>query len=203
MKLLNDIELGVLCAAHVKNGPMIWPFYSTKIRINSNVAAPVISYGCSSYGYDIRLSPEYEVFTPHMAGIIDPKNFDKNAVIPLTSNGSAPFTVPPNSYILGRSIEIFDMPSNVIGICVGKSTYARCGIIVNVTPLEPGWRGTLTMEIANVSPLPVRLYPNEGICQIIFFQGEAPMQDYGDDSPYQDQGNKEIRHATLNKNGSE
>jgi dCTP deaminase len=126
-----------------------------------------ISYGLSSYGYDIRLADEYKIFTNVYGAIVDPKAFDPKAFVDYTG----PFCiVPPNSFALARSIETFKIPRNVLAMCVGKSTYARCGIIVNVTPLEPTWEGHLTLEISNTTPLPAKVYSGEGIAQLVFFE---------------------------------
>ncbi|PIS46454.1 MAG: dCTP deaminase [Elusimicrobia bacterium CG08_land_8_20_14_0_20_51_18] len=124
-----------------------------------------VSYGLSSYGYDIRVADEYKVFTDVHNTVIDPKEFSKEAFVDL----KAPHCiVPPNSFALARSIEYFRIPRNVIGLCIGKSTYARCGIVVNITPLEPEWEGHLTLEISNTTPIPAKIYSNEGIAQLVF-----------------------------------
>jgi dCTP deaminase len=133
----------------------------------------MISYGLSSYGYDIRLSDEYKIFTNVHGAIVDPKGFDPKAFV----DYKGPFcVVPPNSFALARSVEYFKIPKNVLAICLGKSTYARCGIIVNVTPLEPGWEGHLTIEISNTTPLPAKVYSGEGIAQLLFLEGEEPCE---------------------------
>ncbi len=127
-----------------------------------------ISYGLSSYGYDIRVADEYKIFTNALASLVDPKNFDQRSFVDF----KGPYCiVPPNSFALACSVEYFRIPRDVLAICVGKSTYARCGIIVNVTPLEPGWEGILTLEISNTTPLPAKIYSNEGIAQLLFYQG--------------------------------
>jgi len=133
------------------------------------ISKGVISYGLSSYGYDIRLADEFKIFTNVYNALVDPKNFDEKSFIDYKGDY---VIIPPNSFVLGRSIEYIRMPSNVLGICVGKSTYARCGIIVNITPIEPAFRGYLVIEISNSTPLPVKVYANEGIAQIIFFEGK-------------------------------
>ena len=133
------------------------------------ISKGVISYGLSSYGYDIRLADEFKIFTNVYNALVDPKNFDEKSFIDYKGDY---VIIPPNSFVLGRSIEYIRMPSNVLGICVGKSTYARCGIIVNLTPIEPSWEGYLVIEISNSTPLPVKVYANEGIAQIIFFEGK-------------------------------
>ena len=139
----------------------------------------VISYGLSSFGYDMRIASEFRVFTPNIHNsVVDPKDIDERALVEYEADDH--ILIPPNSYVLGRSVEYFKMPPDVLGIVLGKSTYARSGIIVNVTPLEPGWEGYVTIEIGNGTPLPAKVYANEGIAQVIFFQGEAPRISYAD-----------------------
>ncbi len=151
---------------------MIEPFVDTQVRDN------VISYGLSSYGYDIRISNEYKIFTNLNSTTVDPKLFDPKSFVDFEGDVCI---VPPNSFALGRTVEYFRVPRNVMTICVGKSTYARCGIITNVTPLEPGWEGYVTLEISNTTPLPARIYSGEGIAQILFFEGaEECMASYSD-----------------------
>ena len=142
---------------------MISPFSEKQVREG------VISYGLSSYGYDLRVSDEFKIFTNVNSAIIDPKQFDERSFVSVQSDS---VIVPPNSFALARSIEYFKIPRDVLTICVGKSTYARCGIIVNVTPFEPEWEGYVTLEISNTTPLPARIYANEGLCQILFFQSD-------------------------------
>ena len=144
---------------------MINPFNDRQVREG------VISYGLSSYGYDLRVADEFKIFTNVNSAIVDPKNFDQRSFIDV--KGSS-VLVPPNSFALARSVEYFKIPRDVLTICVGKSTYARCGIIVNVTPFEPEWEGFVTLEISNSTPLPAKIYSNEGLCQILFFQGDEP-----------------------------
>ncbi len=129
----------------------------------------VISFGLSSYGYDVRVSNEFKVFTNVYNSIVDPKAFRDDAFVDVKGDVCV---VPPNSFALARTIEYFRIPEDVLTICVGKSTYARCGIIVNVTPFEPGWQGTVTLEISNTTPLPAKIYAGEGIAQVLFFRGE-------------------------------
>jgi dCTP deaminase len=151
---------------------MISPFSEKQVR------AGVISYGLSSYGYDLRVADEFKIFTNVNSTIVDPKDFDERSFV---SVKSACCIVPPNSFALARSIEYFKIPRDVLTICLGKSTYARCGIIVNVTPFEPEWEGFVTLEISNTTPLPAKIYANEGLCQIIFFQSdEACETSYAD-----------------------
>ncbi len=140
---------------------MIVPFNKKQVRKG------VISYGVSSYGYDMRVADEFKLFTSINNTIIDPKNLDPNSFADLKGDVCI---IPPNSFVLGRSVEYFKIPRDVLAICVGKSTYARCGIIINVTPLEPEWEGHVTIEISNTAPLPAKIYANEGIAQLLFLQ---------------------------------
>jgi len=142
---------------------MINPFSEKQVREG------VISYGLSSYGYDLRVSDEFKIFTNVNNALVDPKNFDEKSFVTVQTDICI---VPPNSFALARSVEYFKIPRSVLTICVGKSTYARCGIIVNVTPFEPEWEGFVTLEISNTTPLPARIYANEGLCQIIFFESD-------------------------------
>ncbi len=150
-----------------KDYGMIEPFEENLVRKG------VISYGLSSYGYDLRIADEFKIFTNVASTIVDPKNFDERSFVSVKGDYCI---IPPNSFALGRSIEYFRMPRDVIGICLGKSTYARCGIIVNVTPLEPCWEGYLTVEISNTTPLPAKIYAGEGIAQIIFIKGNEECE---------------------------
>ena len=133
----------------------------------------VISYGVSSYGYDLRVADEFKIFTNVNSAIVDPKNFDSKSFIDVKG---ASILVPPNSFALARSVEYFKIPRDVLTICVGKSTYARCGIIVNVTPFEPEWEGFVTLEISNTTPFPAKIYANEGLCQILFLPGRRALR---------------------------
>jgi len=146
---------------------MIQPFEAAQVRQES------ISYGLSSYGYDIRVAPEFKVFTNVHNLVVDPKNFDDRSFVDVRERECI---IPPNSFALARTVEHFRIPRDVLVLCVGKSTYARCGIIVNVTPLEPTWEGYLTLEISNTTPLPARIYGGEGIAQLVFFQGDEPPE---------------------------
>lgn len=130
----------------------------------------VISYGLSSYGYDIRVADEFKIFTNVFSAVVDPKHFDPQSMIDFKGEVCV---IPPNSFALARTIEYFRIPRGVLTICLGKSTYARCGIIVNVTPFEPEWEGYVTLEISNTTPLPARIYANEGIAQVLFFEGDG------------------------------
>jgi dCTP deaminase len=146
---------------------MIEPF------VDGQVSAGVVSYGVSSYGYDIRVADEFKVFTNINNTVIDPKNFDPRSFVDVKADVCI---VPPNSFALAHTIEYFRIPRNVLTICLGKSTYARCGIIVNVTPFEPEWEGTVTLEISNTTPLPAKIYANEGIAQVLFFESSDPCE---------------------------
>lgn len=142
---------------------MIEPF------ANSQVRNGVISYGLSSYGYDIRVADEFKIFTNLFSAIVDPKHFDPTSMVDFKGEACI---IPPNSFALARTIEYFRIPRGVLTICLGKSTYARCGIIVNVTPFEPEWEGFVTLEISNTTPLPAKIYANEGIAQVLFFEAD-------------------------------
>ncbi|KKP22601.1 MAG: Deoxycytidine triphosphate deaminase [candidate division TM6 bacterium GW2011_GWF2_28_16] len=152
-----------------KNHKMIEPFQETQVRYINEGKTKVVSYGLSSYGYDLRVADEFKIFTNVLSSVVDPKQFDANSFVNIKSDVCI---VPPNSFALARSVEYFKIPENVLTICLGKSTYARCGIIVNVTPFEPGWEGHVTLEISNTTPLPAKIYANEGLAQVIFFKGE-------------------------------
>jgi dCTP deaminase len=142
---------------------MIEPFVDGQVREGA------ISYGVSSYGYDMRVAPEFRIFTNVLSVIVDPKHFDARSFVEFDGEVCI---VPPNSFALARSVEYFRIPRNVLTICLGKSTYARCGIITNVTPFEPEWEGFVTLEISNTTPLPAKIYANEGICQVLFFEAD-------------------------------
>lgn len=146
---------------------MIEPFVENQVRQG------VISYGLSSYGYDIRVANEFKIFTNVFSVTVDPKQFDTKSMIDFVGNICI---IPPNSFALARTVEYFRIPRNTLTICVGKSTYARCGIIVNVTPFEPEWEGYVTLEISNTTPLPAKIYANEGIAQVLFFEGDAECE---------------------------
>ena len=146
---------------------MIEPF------VEKQVSSHVISYGVSSYGYDIRVADEYKIFTDVFSAIVDPKQFDPKSMVDFKGDVCI---IPPNSFVLARTIEYFRIPRNVLTICVGKSTYARCGLIVNVTPFEPEWEGFVTLEISNTTPLPAKVYSNEGIAQVLFFVADEDCE---------------------------
>ena len=150
---------------------MIEPFEAE--QISSMGGNRIISYGTSSYGYDIRCSDEFKIFTNINSAVVDPKNFDESSFVDYQGDVCI---IPPNSFTLARTIEYFRIPRNVLTICLGKSTYARCGIIVNVTPFEPEWEGYVTLEFSNTTPLPAKIYANEGVAQVIFFEADEPCE---------------------------
>jgi dCTP deaminase len=153
-----------------ENG-MISPFEEGQVREGEN--GKMISYGTSSYGYDVRCSTEFKIFTNINSAIVDPKNFDEASFVDVNSDVCI---IPPNSFALARTIETFKIPRNVLTICLGKSTYARCGIIVNVTPLEPEWEGHVTLEFSNTTTLPAKIYANEGVAQMLFFESDEECE---------------------------
>ncbi len=163
---------------------MIEPFVDQQIRTAEGRS--VISYGLSSFGYDIRVSRHFRVFTNVYGTVIDPKNFDPRGLVEVETDVCL---IPPNSFVLALSVEKFRIPRNVMTICVGKSTYARCGIIVNVTPFEPGWEGHAVLEISNTTPLPAKVYAGEGLAQVLFFESDSPCEvSYADrNGKYQNQ----------------
>jgi dCTP deaminase len=142
---------------------MIEPFVESQVRDG------VISYGVSSYGYDVRITDEYKIFTNVHSTVVDPKHFDTRSMVDFKGEICV---IPPNSFVLARTVEYFRIPRGVLTVCLGKSTYARCGLIVNVTPFEPEWEGYVTLEISNTTPLPARIYSNEGIAQVLFFEAD-------------------------------
>jgi len=146
---------------------MIEPFVESQKREG------VISYGLSSYGYDARVASEFKIFTNVDSAVVDPKNFSSNSLVDRETDVCI---IPPNSFVLGRTVEYFRIPRDTLVICLGKSTYARCGIIVNVTPLEPEWEGYVTLEFSNTTPLPAKIYANEGVCQFLFFRSEESCE---------------------------
>lgn len=159
---------------------MIHPFEPQQVRIKDGVK--VISYGTSSYGYDVRCANEFKIFTNINSAIVDPKNFDRNSFVDLRADVCI---IPPNSFVLAHTVEYFKIPRKVLTICVGKSTYARCGIIVNVTPLEPEWEGHVTLEFSNTTNLPAKIYANEGVAQMLFFESDEVCG-----TSYSDRGGK-------------
>ncbi|GMQ91257.1 MAG: dCTP deaminase [Gammaproteobacteria bacterium] len=159
---------------------MIEPFEPGQIRENGS--GRIVSYGTSSYGYDIRCSEEFKIFTNINSAIVDPKNFDDSSFVDFHGEVCI---IPPNSFALARTVEYFRIPRNVLTVCLGKSTYARCGIIVNVTPFEPEWEGHVTLEFSNTSPLPAKIYANEGVAQVLFFESDEVCE-----TSYKDRGGK-------------
>lgn len=159
---------------------MITPFEPFQIRNDKN--GKIVSHGTSSYGYDIRCSREFKIFTNINSAIVDPKNFAPESFVDIESDVCI---IPPNSFALARSVEYFRIPRNVLVICLGKSTYARCGIIVNVTPLEPEWEGHITLEFSNTTPLPAKIYANEGVAQLLFLESDEECE-----TSYKDKGGK-------------
>jgi len=159
---------------------MIEPFEAGQVRESEQER--IISYGTSSYGYDVRCSDEFKIFTNINSAIVDPKNFSEQSFVDVKSDVCI---IPPNSFALARTVEYFRIPRDVLTICLGKSTYARCGIIVNVTPLEPEWEGHVTLEFSNTTPLPAKIYANEGVAQMLFFTGDEVCE-----TSYKDRGGK-------------
>jgi dCTP deaminase len=163
MSILSDRSIRRLA----QEKGMIEPFVDSQKRDG------IISYGLSSYGYDARVGTDFKIFTNVDSAVVDPKNFAANSFVDRTADVCI---IPPNSFALARTVEYFRIPRDVLVVCVGKSTYARCGIIVNVTPLEPEWEGHVTLEFSNTTPLPAKIYANEGACQFLFLQGNEPCE---------------------------
>ena len=163
MSVMSDRWIRKMAVEH----RMIEPFHEKQVREG------VISYGLSSYGYDARIADEFKIFTNINHTIVDPKAFDPRSFVDFQGKECI---IPPNSFALARTVEYFRIPRNVIVCCLGKSTYARCGIIVNVTPLEPGWEGHVTLEFSNTTPLPAKIYADEGACQFLFLKGNEPCE---------------------------
>jgi len=172
----------------IANKGMITPYSDKQIRKN------VISYGVSSYGYDIRISDEFKIFTNINTTLVDPKNFDERSLVDFKGDVCI---IPPNSFALASSVEYLKIPRDVLVICLGKSTYARCGIIVNITPLEPEWEGHITVEISNTTPIPAKIYGNEGIAQLIFLQADEVCEISYKDKAGKYQSQKGITLAKL------
>ena len=167
---------------------MIEPFEDRQVR------AGVISYGVSSYGYDVRIARDFKIFTNINSTIVDPKNFDPRSFVDFEGDVCV---IPPNSFALARTVERFKVPRNVLVICLGKSTYARCGIIVNVTPLEPEWEGIVTLEVSNTTPLPAKIYADEGIAQMLFFESDEACEVSYADKKGKYQGQKALTLPKL------
>ncbi len=176
MSIKSDKWIRKMAAEH----GMIEPFEPNQVReVNGQ---RIVSYGTSSYGYDIRCAGEFKLFTNINSTIVDPKNFDSNSFVDVQGDSCI---IPPNSFALARTVEYFRIPRNVLTICLGKSTYARCGIIVNVTPFEPEWEGYVTLEFSNTTPLPARIYAHEGVAQVVFFESDEECE-----TSYRDRGGK-------------
>ena len=177
MRIKSDRWIRQMATEH----EMISPFAPQQVRESVNESGEVqraISYGVSSYGYDLRVADEFKVFTNVHGSMVDPKNFDDRSFVDIKTDCCI---IPPNSFALARSIEYFKIPRSVLTVCLGKSTYARCGIIVNVTPFEPEWEGHVTLEISNTTPLPALVYANEGLAQVLFFESDEECEtSYGD-----------------------
>ena len=176
MSVKSDRWIRRMAAEH----KMIEPFEAKQVRhVDGN---RVISFGTSSYGYDVRCAPEFKIFTNINSAIVDPKHFVESSFVDMSGDVCI---IPPNSFALARTVEYFRIPRNVLTICLGKSTYARCGIIVNVTPLEPEWEGHVTLEFSNTTTLPAKIYANEGVAQMIFFESDEVCE-----TSYADRGGK-------------
>jgi dCTP deaminase len=169
---------------------MIAPFSEKQVRRG------IVSYGLSSYGYDIRIADEFKIFTDVNTSIVDPKNFDQRSFVDFKGDVC---TIPPNSFALARTVEYFKIPRNILTLCLGKSTYARCGIIVNVTPFEPEWEGYATLEISNTTPLPAKIYANEGIAQVVFFEARDICETSYADKKGKYQGQTEITYPRVDR----
>jgi len=175
--------MGILCDQQIRRLVKIEPFEKAQKRPGA------VSYGVTSYGYDVRVGTQFKIFTNVNSEVVDPKNFSARSFVDVDASKQGFVLIPPNSFALCETVEYFEIPRDMLAICVGKSTYARCGIIVNVTPLEPEWKGKITIEISNTTPLPAKIYANEGIAQIIFLRGEEVCElSYADKKgKYQDQ----------------
>jgi dCTP deaminase len=189
MSIKSDRWIQRMATAHA----MIEPFEPGQVRSDPE-GLRRISYGTSSYGYDVRCADEFKIFTNINSAVVDPKEFDENSFVDVRSDVCI---IPPNSFALARTVEYFRIPRNVLTICLGKSTYARCGIIVNVTPLEPEWEGHVTLEFSNTTPLPAKIYANEGVAQFLFFESDEPCEiSYADrKGKYQGQKGVTLPHA--------
>jgi len=176
MTIKSDKWIRRMAASH----GIIEPFEPGQVR--AVASGPVISWGTSSYGYDIRCSDEFKIFTNINSAVVDPKNFDASSFVDFAGDVCI---IPPNSFALARTVEYFRIPRNILTVCLGKSTYARCGIIVNVTPFEPEWEGYVTLEFSNTTPLPAKIYANEGVAQVLFFESDEECE-----FSYKDRGGK-------------
>ncbi len=164
-----------------ESNKMIEPFESGQVRVDKDDQR-IVSFGTSSYGYDVRCADEFKIFTNINHAVVDPKAFDPDSFVDLKADTCI---IPPNSFALARTVEYFRIPRSVLTVCLGKSTYARCGIIVNVTPLEPEWEGHVTLEFSNTTPLPAKIYANEGVAQMLFFESDEVCE-----TSYRDRGGK-------------
>lgn len=183
MAIKSDKWIKQMAASH----KMITPFVGNQVRFVNG--QKIVSYGTSSYGYDVRCANEFKVFTNIRSSVVDPKHFDENSFVDMTGDSCI---IPPNSFALARTVEYFRIPRNVLTICLGKSTYARCGIIVNVTPLEPEWEGHVTLEFSNTTPLPAKIYANEGVAQMLFFESDEMCE-----TSYLDKGGKYMKQEGV------
>ncbi len=173
MSILSDVEIASLCEVEKDSGskPMIYPYIDSQIKESSSKR--ILSYGQSSYGYDVRLDRQFKIFTNINSGIIDPLDFSENALMEHEGDFCI---IPPNSYILGITLETFVIPRDIMVVCVGKSTLARCGAIVNTTPIEPGFNGRVVIEISNATTLPLKIYSGMGVAQFLFYKGNIPCK---------------------------
>ena len=183
MSIKSDRWIHAMAESH----GMIEPFVPGQVRERDGER--IISFGTSSYGYDIRCANEFKIFTNINSAVVDPKNFDDSSFVDLQADVCI---IPPNSFALARTIEYFRIPRNILTICLGKSTYARCGIIVNVTPLEPEWEGHVTLEFSNTTPLPAKIYANEGVAQVLFFESDEVCE-----VSYRDRAGKYMRQQGV------
>jgi dCTP deaminase len=184
MSIKSDLWIRRMAASQ----RMIEPFEAGQVRTNAG-GGRIVSYGTSSYGYDVRCAGEFKIFTNINSTIVDPKNFDAGSFVDVAADVCI---IPPNSFALARTVEYFRIPRNVLVVCLGKSTYARCGIIVNVTPLEPEWEGHVTLEFSNTTPLPAKIYANEGVARMLFFESDEVC-----DTSYKDRGGKYMRQQGV------
>lgn len=190
MSIRSDRWIRRMAAEH----GMIDPFLPEQVR--EIAGRRIVSAGVSSFGYDLQCADEFKVFTNTMLGsVVDPKNFDENCFMEVRGRGHC--IIPPNSFALTRSVERFKLPRNVTGVCIGKSSYARCGIVIGITPLEAGWSGYLTIEISNTTPLPAKVYANEGIAQCIFFEADEDCETAYDQRPGQGKYNNQGPEIVL------
>lgn len=184
MAILSDKSIRSL----VEKDSMIEPFQEEQVKVDAS-GNRLISYGLSSYGYDARVADEFKIFTNIDSAVVDPKDFSNSSFVDRQTDVCI---IPPNSFALARTVEYFRIPRNILTVCVGKSTYARCGIIVNVTPLEPEWEGHVTLEFSNTTPLPAKIYANEGACQFLFYEGDEVCE-----TSYSDRAGKYMKQRGV------